>query len=88
MKERYGGKKQSELNGGPSVITNRVTVEELERLISEQGDKVRQLKAQKSDKQAIDENVAILLNLKKQHATLKGGDAVKEKPGKAKKKHK
>lgn len=57
-------KKLSELIASLSLKS----VDEIAQIITEQGDKVRQLKAKKADKQIIEQEVKVLLALKKSHS--------------------
>merc|ERR1712107_825193 len=61
-------------------------VSSLEAMVAAQGNKVRELKAAKGDKDAINAAVAHLLDLKKQRCVAQGVDpATLAKPGKKKK---
>ena len=50
---------------------------EIAQLITEQGDKVRQLKAAKADKKLIDQEVKVLLALKKSHTEKAAANGLK-----------
>lgn len=59
---------------GEGVNVDAALVERLTKAVSEQGDKVRQVKAAKSDKSVIDAEVASLLQLKRELAVAQGLD--------------
>jgi hypothetical protein len=52
------------------------TAAEIANLVSEQGDKVRSLKAAKAEKDVIEKEVSVLKFLKGEHAKLTGSEAV------------
>jgi histidyl-tRNA synthetase len=57
-------------------------VESIQQQITEQGNKVRQLKTEKADKAIIDAEVALLVGLKKKLAELTGEDPSGKKKSK------
>ncbi|XP_057662757.1 bifunctional glutamate/proline--tRNA ligase [Diorhabda carinulata] len=63
-----------------NTTANTSTESDLDAKISAQGDKVRQLKSQKSDKSTIDAEVKILLSLKSEYKTATGKDWIPTKP--------
>ena len=73
---------------GKQEIKSNRSLEELEPLIKEQSDKVRQLKAQKADKQTIDKEVKTLLDLKQELSAVSGDSQPNNVSKKSKKKQK
>lgn len=64
LKKQYGGNTtENTLNSG--VNENLKTIEEAEQAVAVQGEKVRSLKAAKAEKSVIQDQVKILLSLKK-----------------------
>ncbi|XP_031620753.1 methionine--tRNA ligase, cytoplasmic [Contarinia nasturtii] len=63
LKQKYGGFQKSQEK--PKVNFNFQNIEDAERAVDIQGNKVRELKASKADKSVVQEQVKILLDLKK-----------------------
>uniref|UniRef100_A0A665TKN6 Methionine--tRNA ligase, cytoplasmic n=1 Tax=Echeneis naucrates TaxID=173247 RepID=A0A665TKN6_ECHNA len=77
LKKRFGGQQPADAPApaAPAAEVNGVDPEKAKQLtqaVTEQGDKVRALKAQKADKAVITAEVAKLLDLKKQLAVAEG----------------
>ncbi|KAK0088690.1 hypothetical protein PV325_010958 [Microctonus aethiopoides] len=73
LKENYkkaSGEDWKPLANVKPITMSKDTAETLDKKISDQGDKVRKLKLDKSDKKLIDDEVKILLNLKNQYKIL------------------
>jgi len=91
LKQRFKGKQETvEANGANSADPFEgqvLTVDELNELVTKQGNKVRDLKAQKETKPVIDKEVKILLDLKKRLG-LVSGDSQHNNVSNSKKKHK
>lgn len=68
LKKRYGGATQD--NATNSNVSAQ-SIDEAEKAVTAQGDKVRSLKAAKADKSIVQEQVKILLDLKKVVENLK-----------------
>lgn len=88
LKKKYGGSQQTNGNGNaeqkkPEPTTVLKSVKEAEIAIAAQGEKVRTLKSSGAEKPIVQEQVNILLDLKKQLATLQIGSnepQLKSKP--------
>jgi methionyl-tRNA synthetase len=91
LKQRFKVKQETvEANGANSADPFEgqvLTVDELNELVTKQGNKVRDLKAQKETKPVIDKEVKILLDLKKRLG-LVSGDSQHNNVSNSKKKHK
>ncbi|XP_024936533.1 bifunctional glutamate/proline--tRNA ligase isoform X2 [Cephus cinctus] len=66
------------VKGSESAVTPNDNIQQLSEKVAQQGDKVRQLKAQKTDKKVIDQEVKVLLSLKNDYKAAAG---VEWKPG-------
>ena len=64
LRQRFVGKQEQPKSD--------LTVEQLNQLVTEQGNKVRQLKAEKAEKGVIDKEVALLKTLKQQLSQVSG----------------
>jgi len=93
LKVRYAGKQSSRTGNSekpkpaaPVSAPSNMDAAALEKLVADQGNKVRELKAAKGDKEAINAAVAQLLELKKQLCVAQGVDpSTLVKSGKKKK---
>lgn len=83
LKKRYGGSQsdnQKQQSKTPTADQTPKTVEEAEKSVAAQGDKVRALKASGAEKLIVQEQVKILLALKKQLADLQLAGPTKAEP--------
>lgn len=83
LKKRYGGSQSTNnvpASEKPAATGGKFTsVAEAEKAVAAQGDKVRALKSSGAEKPVVQEQVAILLALKKQLAELQSGASATEK---------
>lgn len=83
LKEKFGDRQNVAVNESAKPVDK----EHLKKLIDEQGDIVRQLKAAKADKPKVDAEVALLLTLKRQLSVAEGTTGLdKQTTNKSKKK--
>ncbi|XP_054162741.1 methionine--tRNA ligase, cytoplasmic-like [Oppia nitens] len=68
LKERFKGKQENTVSNGIPEINPNFTGDELNELVTQQGNKVRQLKSEKATKDVITKEVEILKSLKKRLA--------------------
>lgn len=81
LKKKYGGVQQEKDSAKPKAEKSKLfnSVEEAEKAVTDQGLKVRELKASKAEKSVVQPEVTILLELKKQLANLQAQKTVEAK---------